>query len=511
MSTKFIGKDGYKEIESLPFTRRKPQQLNTAQKTVRFIKRAAALAAKKFKIKSTRKVTVTRKATKPVIRNQSRSVANARPVVQTSSKRAEICYFDKRYNAARQGIGFNDNSRPLKLVTTTRNVTDRKYAHAAPVSKTKVHEALKKKAMLASVACFTAVMIGFASGASAVSVPMETKATAQSAKSSNYSYVDYTSDKFSSIATADEATDIAEKTVANAVLSNNIGAELSALYINGKKIGVTGETSLLGNALNNLLSEAKKGYDDKTTAEFVNTVKIINGKFPNETVMTSDEILELAKGQLDVAVSTDVNDTITIDYDTQYEYDDSKSNTYSETKQSGENGEAEVTYRVTYVNGVQTNTVETSRKVTKEPKNEIIVQGTSDAPSYEATGSFMWPVPYTHEIVSYYGYRWGRLHSGIDISDDGIGGQDIVASDCGTVTWAGYDDSGYGNYVIIDHGNGYYSLYGHCSAVAVSQGDKVYKGQTIAYVGSTGDSTGDHLHFEIRRSETDRLDPMEFL
>lgn len=65
--------------------------------------------------------------------------------------------------------------------------------------------------MLASVACFTAVMIGFASGASAVSVPMETKATAQSAKSSNYSYVDYTSDEFSSIATADEATDIAEK------------------------------------------------------------------------------------------------------------------------------------------------------------------------------------------------------------------------------------------------------------------------------------------------------------
>ena len=504
MSTKFIGKDGYKEIESLPFTRRKPQQLNTAQKTVRFIKRAAALAAKKFKIKSTRKVTVTRKVTKPVIRKQSRSVANARPVVQTSSKRAEICYFDKRYSAARQGIAFNDNSRPLKLVTTTRNVTDRKYAHAAPVSKTKVHEALKKKAMLASVACFTAIMIGFASGASAVSVPMETKATAQSAKSSNYSYVDYTSDEFSSIATA-------EKTVANAVLSNNIGAELSALYINGKKIGVTGETSALGNALNKILSDAKEGYDENTTADFANTVKIINGKFPNETVLTADEVIELAKDYLYVAVTTDVTDTISLNYDTQYDYDDSKSNTYSETKQEGENGEAEVTYKVTYINGEQTNSVETARKVTKEPKNEIIVQGTSDAPSYEATGSFMWPVPYTHEIVSYYGYRWGRLHSGIDISDDGIGGQDIVASDGGTVTWAGYDDSGYGNYVIIDHGNGYYSLYGHCSAVAVSQGDKVYKGQTIAYVGSTGDSTGDHLHFEIRRSETDRLDPMEFL
>lgn len=453
MSTKFIGKDGYQEIESLPFTRRKPQELNTAQKTVRFIKRAAALAAKKFKIKSTRKVTVKRNVTKPVTKRQNKPVVQPKPVMQTSSKRAEICYFDRRYSAARQGISFNDTDNPtLKLVTATRYKNDRKYAHAAPVSKASVHKAIKKKAMLASVACLTAAMIGFASGASALSVPpTEKKATVQSAKSSGYSYVDYTSNEFSSIATADEATDTAEKAVTNAVLSNNIGAQLSALYINGKKIGVTGETSALGNALNKILSDAKEGYDD------------------------------------------------------------SKSNTYSETKQEGENGEAEVTYKVTYINGEQTDSVETARNVTKEPKNEIIVQGTSEAPSYEATGSFMWPVPYTHNIVSYYGYRWGRLHSGIDISDDGIGGQDIVAADGGTVTWAGYDDSGYGNYVIIDHGNGYYSLYGHCSSLAVSQGDKVYKGQTVAYVGSTGDSTGEHLHFEIRRSETDRLDPMEFL
>ena len=75
MSTKFIGKDGYKELDSLPFTRRKPQQLNTAQKTVRFIKRAAALAAKRFRIKSTRKITA-----KPVVKRQ------ARPDAKTSSK-----------------------------------------------------------------------------------------------------------------------------------------------------------------------------------------------------------------------------------------------------------------------------------------------------------------------------------------------------------------------------------------------------------------------------------------
>lgn len=500
MSTKFIGKDGYKELDSLPFTRRKPQQLNTAQKTVRFIKRAAALAAKRFRIKSTRKITAN-----PVVKRQTISAAT------TSSKRAEICYFDKRYSSARQGLSFNSDKPTLQLVTTTRYKNDRKHAHAAPVSLASLHKALKKKVMLATVACMTAAMIGFASGASAISTPEKINTVSQSVKSSGYSYVNYTSNEFSNIATADEAADTAEKAVTNAVLSNNIGAQLSALCINGEIIGVTGETSKLGNALNKLLADAKEGYDEKTTSDFVNTVRIINGKYPNETVMTSDELIELAKDQLDVAIFTDVSDTITLDYGTQYEFDDSKNNAFSEVKQQGENGKAEVVYRVTYVNGVQTNSVEESRTIKKEPKNEIIIQGTNDAPSYEATGSFMWPVPYTYEIVSYYGYRWGRLHSGIDISDNGIGGQDIVASDGGTVTWSGYDDSGYGYYVIIDHGNGYLSLYGHCSSLAVSEGDKVYKGQTIAYVGSTGDSTGDHLHFEIRRSETDRLDPMEFL
>ncbi len=102
--------------------------------------------------------------------------------------------------------------------------------------------------------------------------PDEKKATVQSAKSSGYSYVDYTSNQFSSIATADEATDTAEKAVTGKmpVLSNNIGAQLSALYINGKKIGVPGETSALGNASMKIFADTE-GYDENTTADFANT------------------------------------------------------------------------------------------------------------------------------------------------------------------------------------------------------------------------------------------------
>ncbi|MBQ1977447.1 MAG: M23 family metallopeptidase, partial [Ruminococcus sp.] len=109
-----------------------------------------------------------------------------------------------------------------------------------------------------------------------------------------------------------------------------------------------------------------------------------------------------------------------------------------------------------------------------------------------------------------FGPRWGTVHRGIDIAGAGIENQDIVASDSGTVIWSGYDNSGYGNYVIIDHGNGYKTLYGHANALYVSTGEKVYKGDVIAAVGSTGFSTGPHLHFEIIENEV-KVDPELYL
>ena len=162
-------------------------------------------------IKNTGKTVPTRKITaNPVVKRQTISAAT------TSSKRAEICYFDKRYISARQGLSFNSDKPTLQLVTTTRYKNDRKHAHTAPVSTASLHKALKKKVMLASVACMTAAMIGFASGASAISAPEKINTVSQSVKSSGYSYVIYTSNEFSSIATADEAADTAEKAVTNA-------------------------------------------------------------------------------------------------------------------------------------------------------------------------------------------------------------------------------------------------------------------------------------------------------
>ena len=98
-------------------------------------------------------------------------------------------------------------------------------------------------------------------------------------------------------------------------------------------------------------------------------------------------------------------------------------------------------------------------------------------------------------LTSNFGTRWGRLHSGIDIGADE--GEAICAAKSGRVIFSGTAD-GYGNYIKIDHGGGLETAYGHCSVLAANVGDEVEKGQTIAYVGSTGNSTGPHLHFEVK-------------
>ena len=130
------------------------------------------------------------------------------------------------------------------------------------------------------------------------------------------------------------------------------------------------------------------------------------------------------------------------------------------------------------------------------------------------TGSFTWPVPCSTRVTSRFGNRTDpftgetRYHSGIDIDGYGNEGGSIVAADSGTVITATYSD-GYGNYVIIDHGNGYQTLYAHMSGIAVGSGQSVSKGQTIGYLGATGRATGTHCHFEVFINGG-RTDPTQF-
>lgn len=129
----------------------------------------------------------------------------------------------------------------------------------------------------------------------------------------------------------------------------------------------------------------------------------------------------------------------------------------------------------------------------------------------QGSGQLGWPA--SGEITSPFGYRthpiWGTTiyHAGIDIGvDEGV---PVHAADGGTVVWSGWM-GGYGYAVVIDHGNGLSTLYGHNSELVVSEGETVGKGQVIAYAGSTGNSTGPHVHFEVRVNG-DPVDPMGYL
>ena len=178
---------------------------------------------------------------------------------------------------------------------------------------------------------------------------------------------------------------------------------------------------------------------------------------------------------------------------------------------AGSYGSADVVANVTYVNGEETSRDVLSSVTLVNPVTEVQARGTKERPTWVATGSFRWPC--SGRITSRFGYRsspggiGSTNHKGIDIANSY--GTAICAADGGTVIYAGWM-SGYGYFVQIDHGNGYVTCYGHNSSLLVSVGDKVYKGQQIARMGSTGNSTGNHCHFEIRYNGTYK-NPLNYL
>ena len=145
-------------------------------------------------------------------------------------------------------------------------------------------------------------------------------------------------------------------------------------------------------------------------------------------------------------------------------------------------------------NGEVVDRQEASIEVIREPQDKIILVGTAERPKTAPTGVFAMPLKNSYVLSSPYGPRWGRMHTGLDMACPT--GTPIYASDGGTVITSSYL-GGYGNCIVVDHGNGKATRYAHCSRLDVNVGDKVYQGQEIALVGSTGNSTGSHLHFEI--------------
>ena len=163
--------------------------------------------------------------------------------------------------------------------------------------------------------------------------------------------------------------------------------------------------------------------------------------------------------------------------------------------QPGMSGESRVLAKITEVNGVETSREVLKSEVTREPVKQIEKVGTKKRPATTGSGTFI--KPSYGSLSSRYGKRWDRSHNGIDIA--GEYNSSIKAADGGIVTYSGWMD-GYGNYVVINHENGYETAYGHCSSLLVSVGQRVAKGDVIAKMGNTGRSTGTHLHFEVKKN-----------
>ena len=348
--------------------------------------------------------------------------------------------------------------------------------------------------------------------------------------------------------------DIEDESAYEEQLSDEIGLVTSAycLYVNGERIGTTPYEG----ALDELLKQLQRAASDEDTIsckfeedveirqEYVPTDAIMNLGYIAELLystktaevtyevkkgdtwsqiaarnnMTSSELLALNPGyninklQIGEVLTLSASVpylTMTVEKQERYlddvayniEYTDSADLYQGDYKvtSKGEYGKADVMAKTTYVNGEETERTILSSVTLKEPVTEYRLRGTKPRPTWYPTGSFRWPT--SGRVTSYFGGRkspggiGSTNHKGIDIAVPR--GTPICAADGGTVTYAGWM-SGYGYLVEINHGNGYVTRYGHNSSLTVSVGQHVYKGQQVARAGSTGNSTGNHCHFEVR-------------
>ncbi len=325
---------------------------------------------------------------------------------------------------------------------------------------------------------------------------------------------------------AQQSAVLTEAELCDAILkmSGSEVEEMSGLYVDGVFEGALATRADMDRLLNEILAMYDQGVETANKrAEFRNKIEIVDGLYPKGSDEPYRALFKrlTAKDEygnpfLTVQIRCTEIYSEAIPFERRTVKDNTKYIGYSAIRTKGEEGERQYTADVIYINGVEQYREVISSTVVKQPVTEVTVIGSyranASAEAGKPTGEFMWPLPSCRILNSEFGYRWGKLHAGIDISGNGVFGKDIIASDGGVVTqvnasgWGG----GYGLYVIIDHGNGYTTSYCHCNEILVSVGDKVTQGEVIAKVGNTGNSFGPHLHFEIRLNGR-AVDPMPYL
>ena len=268
-------------------------------------------------------------------------------------------------------------------------------------------------------------------------------------------------------------------------------ADFYDLMINSEVVGKISEENL--KFMNELTADMKKLESDKKQLE-TDKADLEADKVKLDDKMS---VMLTEKAELDVmaADAKAAEDTLQADYNKYY------------------NDVADLEYKQSSIE-YEISVSEADIEAYEEQIKELIKQQTNPEKEYQE-GEWYWPVPGRSYISCYFGwdYDFGRYHKGIDIGDAGIMGDNILASKAGTVIVAetsyipGYS---YGMYVVVDHGGGYTTTYAHMSDVYVYVGQEVEQGEYLGAVGSTGFSTGPHLHFEIR-IDGEPVDPFSYV
>lgn len=307
-----------------------------------------------------------------------------------------------------------------------------------------------------------------------------------------------------------------------------IGAAIVLLYkpiykvtLDGKKIGYCENKDALQNKINTYMENGEEGQEHVAFVQIDELPQYTMCLLKKGIVTNDDEIYETVK-------ETGV---------TYYRYyaiaEDDKEKLYLASFNEAEDAIDELKKKestnasdLTIVEKYETELPDlttTSKAVSSLYKKKVVV-ATSRGTSYSSAGASKVSTsralsnkkislgvslikPISGVLTSRYGYRWGSTHTGIDIGAST--GTSIKAAASGTVTFSGWKGS-LGQLVVISHGNGVQTYYGHCSKLLVKSGTKVSQGQVIAKVGSTGRSTGPHLHFEIRVNGTS-LNPLSYV
>ena len=287
----------------------------------------------------------------------------------------------------------------------------------------------------------------------------------------------------------------------------DIGLTGYTLSVGNKEVGTLQTPSQIAEILDDIKASFSKSDDENAqvvSTEILEELHVSKEEVYLKDINKKEEVLEYiktggksfetytTKPLITVVTTEELESRVKTDYEIEVKEDPNMYDTKKETKVEGVAGENKVVTRQIKHNGKVIEKQIINEEVIKEPINQVIVKGSKKAPKTVPTGSFLMPT--RGRLSSSFGQRWGRMHQGIDIAKEH--GSDIKAADGGTVSFSGAMGT-YGNMIEIDHGNGYKTRYAHCSELLFSQGTKVYKGQIIAKIGSTGRSTGPHLHFEV--------------